>query len=532
MVKTTGDGALVEFASAVDAVRCAVEIQRAMAERNATIPEDRRIEFRIGINVGDIIIDEGDIYGDGVNIAARVEALTSPGAICISDNAYQQIKGKLTLEISDMGEQKLKNIAQPVRVHGVRLNGTAPNGRPTLTLPDKPSVAVLPFDNMSGDVEQEYFADGMAEDIITALSRCNSLFVIARNSSFTYKGKAIDIRQVGRELGVRYVLEGSVRRAGNHLRITAQLIEAASGNHIWADRFDGELSDVFALQDRVTENVAATIEPKLQLAEIERLKNKPAANLDAYDLLLRAQQLEYEFTRESLEEALRCLGQALTIDPSYAPAMALAAYCHAWRRPQGWVRDLAMEADEGVRLASRAVELTKDDANVLWMAAYAIWQLAMDIQHAKQLAYRSLAINPNLAMALTTAAYIEINSGNIGKAVECAHRAERLNPRDPRGWANLTILAFAHFLEDRFEEAASTAKHGLVLNSRYTVLLRILAASLAKLDRRMKQQNVMRQILTIEPQLTLSKQRARSMFIAESVWSKYSEGLRLAGMPE
>src|ERR1039458_5147290 len=248
IVKTTGDGALVEFASAVDAARCAIEIQRVMAKRNATIPEARRIEFRIGINVGDIISDEGDIYGDGVNIAARVESLASPGAICLSEDAYKQIKGKVELDVSDMGEQQLKNIAQPVRVYSVRLDGALE--RPVLVLPDKPSIAVLAFQNMSGDPEQEYFVDGMAEDIITALSRMSWLFVIARNSSFTYKGKAVDVKQVGRELGVRYVLEGSVRKAGNKVRITGQLIDASTGRHLWADKFDGALEDVFGLQDQ------------------------------------------------------------------------------------------------------------------------------------------------------------------------------------------------------------------------------------------------------------------------------------------
>src|SRR5665811_2381808 len=258
IVKTTGDGALVEFASSVDAVRCAMEIQRALAERNAAIPEDRRIEFRIGINVGDIIVDENDIYGDGVNIAARVETLASPGAICRSENAYQQMKGKLTLVVSDMGEQQLKNIAQPVRVYRVRLDGATATVAPTL--PDKPSIAVLPFANMSGDPEQEYFADGISEDIITGLSKLRWFFVIARNSSFIYKGNAVDVKRVARELGVRYVLEGSVRKSGNRVRITAQLIDAATNNHIWADRYDGELTDVFALQDEITKKVVAAIE--------------------------------------------------------------------------------------------------------------------------------------------------------------------------------------------------------------------------------------------------------------------------------
>jgi TolB-like protein/class 3 adenylate cyclase len=302
MVKTTGDGALVEFASAVDAVRCALQIQRAMAERNANIPEDRRIEFRIGINVGDVIIDEGDIYGDGVNIAARIETLASPGAICLSDNAYQQIKGKVAIGVSDMGEQRLKNIAQPVRVYSVRFeNATTP---PVLMLPDKPSIAVLAFQNMSGDAEQEYFADGIAEDIITGLSRFRQLFVIARNSSFTYKGRAVDVKQVGSDLGVRYLLEGSVRKAANRIRITAQLIDTATGAHLWADRFDAALEDIFDLQDRVTASVVGAIAPTLEKAEIERAKRKPTNSLDAYDCFLRGMASFHQQTRESVGDAL------------------------------------------------------------------------------------------------------------------------------------------------------------------------------------------------------------------------------------
>jgi tetratricopeptide (TPR) repeat protein len=275
------------------------------------------------------------------------------------------------------------------------------------------------------------------------------------------------------------------------------------------------MTDVFQLQDRITERVAATIEPTLQSAEIERLKNKPASNLSAYESLLRAQQLEYQFSREAMDEALSCLKQALSLDPDYAQAMALAAYCYAWRRPQGWFVDTLSEASEGARLACRAVELAKDDANVLWMAGYAIWQLAMDARQAKDLTLRSLAINPNSAIALTTAGYIEVNSGNVSAALEYALRAERLNPRDPRGWANLTVLAFAKFLEDRWEEALSLARRGLLLNPRYNVLLRIVAASLAKLGRKAEAENVIKQILATEPELTLSKQRARSMFIAQ-----------------
>src|SRR5438094_8114325 len=303
IVKTTGDGALVEFASAVDAVRCAIEIQQAMAERNAAIPEERRIEFRIGINVGDIIIDEGDIYGDGVNIADRVEARAAPGAICLSKSAYQHIKGKVTLDVIDMGEQQLKNIAQAVRVYSVRLDGSG--SRPALALPEKPSIAVLPFQNMSGDPEQEYFSDGITEDVITALSRLHWFFVIARNSTFAYKGKGVDVKHLGRELGVRYVLEGSVRKSGQRVRITGQLVDAMTGNHIWAERYDRELVDIFTLQDEITASVTAAIEPKLLAAEGIRGQNLSVGDLYAWDVVARALSHFWKLTTAESETAIR-----------------------------------------------------------------------------------------------------------------------------------------------------------------------------------------------------------------------------------
>jgi len=402
-----------------------------------------------------------------------------------------------------------------------------------LTLPDKPSIAVLPFTNIGGDHEQDYFADGMAEEIITALSRCKWLFVIARNSSFTYKGKSVDVREVGRDLGVRYVLEGSVRRAGNRLRFTGQLIDTTSGAHIWADRFDGELSDMFELQDRFTESVVAAIEPNVQLAEIERLKKKPAASLDAYDLLLRAQQLEYEFTQESLAKSILCLKQALVIDPSYASAMALAACCYAGRNIQGWAQDPRAETAEGLALASRAVELGKDDGNVLWMAAYAVWRLAFDASHARELAYRSLRLNPNSAIALAITAWMESQIGNPAKAIEMYQRAERLSPLDPRGWLIATGLGMAFFHQERFNEAASWAEKALVDNPRCTIALRTLAGSLARLGQREKAAVVVRKVLQVEPQLTLSIWRARLKWLDETPWgNRYVEALRLAGLPE
>jgi TolB-like protein len=410
--------------------------------------------------------------------------------------------------------------------------GAAEPPRSALALPDKPSIAVLPFTNMSGDPEQEYFADGVAEEIITALSRCNSLFVIARNSSFTYKGKAVDVRQVGRELGVRYVLEGSVRRGGDRLRFSGQLIDATSGAHIWADRFDGDMSDVFALQDQFTESVVGAIEPKLQLAEIERLRHKPAANLDAYDLLLRAQQLAYKFTEQSLAEAIRCAEQALALDPNYAAAMALAANCYADRAYHGWRRDAAAETTEGLRLAVRALELGQDDSNVLWMVAHAILRLALDRERAKELAYASLALNPNSAIAMTIAGLTETWSGNPGKAIELSHRARRLSPRDPRGWLIASAMGLAYFTEGQFEEAVASAKKSVMQHPRVAPPLRVLAASLAMLGQRDKAAEVIRQMLEIDPHFSLSTLRGRAMGMDERVWEQYAEGLRLAGLPE
>jgi TolB-like protein len=399
-------------------------------------------------------------------------------------------------------------------------------------LPDKPSIAVLPFTNMSGDPEQEYFADGMAEEILTALSHCNSLFVIARNSSFTYKGKSIDVRQVGGELGVRYVLEGSVRRSGDRLRFTAQLIDATSGAQIWADRFDGGTNDVFELQDRIAESVVAVIEPNVQLAEIERMKRKSVTNLDAYDLLLRAQQFEYEFTQESFDAALRCLEQALNIDPNYAQAMALAAYCYAERSQQGWLKDRALETAEGIRLAARAVELAKNDANVLWMAAYAARQLSMDAQLAKELAYRSLQLNPNSAVALAMTGWIEVILADPAKALEHLRRADRLSPRDPRTWFINTGIGMAHFIAGRFDESIVSLKKALAQNSRSAVALRVLAANLASLGQKDRASEAIRELLKIEPHLTISSFRARMLMLHENVWTKLSEALRLAGLPE
>jgi adenylate cyclase len=372
VVKNTGDGMLAEFGSVVDAVRCALDVQRGMAERNAGVPNDKRIEFRMGINVGDIIIDRGDIFGDGVNVAARLEGLAESGGICVSGRVQEDARGKLDIAFEDAGEQQLKNIAWPVRVYRVRLSGETPQSRPALALPDKPSIAVLPFTNISGDPEQGYFADGMTEDIITALSHIPTLFVIARNSSFAYKDRAIDIRQIGRELGVRYVLEGSVREAGRRLRITGQLIEAETGTHLWADRFDSFLEDVFDLQDRVTTAVAGAIEPSITQAEIRRANRKPTANLRAYDWLLRALGEQQLYSRDAVDRAMQMARRAIELDPRYAQAYAYLASWTSRRMIYGWMEDEAGETAEGVRFAHLAVQLEPNDSIVLTEAAFGL----------------------------------------------------------------------------------------------------------------------------------------------------------------
>ena len=380
IVKTTGDGLLIEFASVVDAVRCAVEVQRAMAERNAEVSEATRIEFRIGINLGDVIRDGRDIFGDGVNIAARLEALAEPGGICVSRVVHDQVRDKLDLVFEDIGEQQFKNIARPVHVWRIR-----PGAKPAvsaslpLALPDKPSIAVLPFANLSGDPEQEYFADGMAEEIITALSRIRWLFVIARNSSFTYKGQAVDVKQVGRELGVLYVLEGSVRKGGNRVRITAQLIEAKSGAHLWADRFDGSLEDVFDLQDKVAVSVAGIIEPALQRAEMRRSAERPTTDLSAYDLYLRALAIHFPASKESVSKALSLLEQAITIDPHYGRALSWAAVCLRTLTINRWIDAPDAGRRKAVEFTRKALQVTDNDPGVLGNAAIVLAEFGEDI---------------------------------------------------------------------------------------------------------------------------------------------------------
>jgi len=399
--------------------------------------------------------------------------------------------------------------------------------------PNGPSIAVLPFTNMGGDPEQDYFSDGIAEDIITALSRVSRLFVIARNSSFIYKGKAVDVRRVARELGVGYVLEGSVRRSGTRLRISGQLVDAASGVHLWAERYDGDWSDVFELQDRITERVVAAIEPTLQSAEIERHKRSRPNKLDAYDLLLRAYGLEYEFTAESMTAALDCLTQALAVDPTYAPAMAAAAYVHAQRHFQGWAPYGDAYRTEGVALAWRAIELAPNDAQVLWMAAFAVWNLAGESREAAcELFARSVMINPNSAMALALGGWIETMRGNQPRGREMIERALLLNPRDPRGWFMSGAMAIAAIIGEDYPKAISWAEKALVQNRRFAVALRVLAVALVKVGQHDRAAQVVQDLLKVEPRLTVSEFLARIPVPLVSMATTYAEALRAAGLPE
>jgi TolB-like protein len=451
-VKNTGDGMLVEFGSVVDAVRCAVEIQREMIDRNADTPEDKRISFRIGINLGDVIAEEDDIYGDGVNIAARLEAIAEPGGICVSAIVYEQVQGRLDCAFEDIGEQSLKNIVRRVRAYRVRADrAPASMAAPTLRLPDKPSIAVLPFQNMSGDREQEYFADGMVEEIITALSRIRWLFVIARNSSFTYKGQAIDVKQVGRDLGVRYILEGSVRKAGQRVRITGQLIDAVTGTHLWADRFDGSLEDVFELQDRVAISVAGVIEPTLQAAEAARSSGRPTIDLTAYDLYLRAFALVAPSNRQA-PDALRLLEQAIARDPRYGPALALAAICCSALISDGRSEDPHADRLKGVDYARRALELAGDDPSVLVNIALSLTYFGEDIGAMTALVDRALALNPSFARAWRISGTLRVWAGQPDVAIEHLETSRRLNPRARVGGLSENI-GIAHFCSRRFDQA-------------------------------------------------------------------------------
>jgi TolB-like protein/class 3 adenylate cyclase len=535
IVKNTGDGFLAEFASVVDAVRCAVEVQRGMIDREPEVPDERRIRFRIGINLGDVIVEEHDIFGDGVNVAARLEALAEPGGICISRVVRDQIRDKLPYAFEDMGEQLVKNITRPVRTYGIALGASSraalPNGAP-LPLPDKPSLAVLPFQNMTGDAEQEYFVDGMVEEITTAIARLPWLFVIARNSAFAYKGKPIGVKQVAQELGVRYVLEGSVRKASNRVRITGQLIDATTGAHIWADRFDGALDDIFELQDQVASSVAGAIEPKLRQSEIERASRKPIENLTAYDLYLRALAQGYRYTEEGLAEAVVLARQALAIDPSYAPAAALVGRCRVHQRVQGWGALSDEDVGEACRLARQALEAERDDADTIWQAAYTLFFLAGEAAMAAAALDRALALNPNAAHAWMARGYIHAQRNQPEAAIEAIERARRLSPFDPFTFSCAANTAIAHLAARRFEQAIEWADRALHDQPRLVGARRVKIAANAHLGRLDEARAELSRVLATDAKLTIAGFREYAHFMAPEVLELYVAGLRKAGMPE
>jgi TolB-like protein len=531
IVKNTGDGFLAEFNSVVDALRCAVGVQRGMAERNCKVPPEQRIEFRIGINVGDIIEDGGDIFGDDVNVAARLEAMAEPGGICVSDDAHRQVRDKLDVVFDDAGNQDLKNIGRPVRVFRVRdVARTTP--KLTLSLPRKPSIAVLPFQNLSADPEQEYFADGIVEDITMALSLFRWLFVIARNSSFTYKGRTVDVKQVGRELGVRYVLEGSIRKAGNRIRIAGQLIDANTGAHLWADRFEGALEDMFDLQDHLTSSVVGAIYPKLQIEEIKRANRKPIENLDAHDNYLRGLASARPLTKEANREALQYFSQAIALEPGLAPAYGMAAWCYVRRKAYRWMVEPVKECAEAIRLARKAVLLGGNDAVALSMGGYALAFIAEEFDDAAAYMDRGLMINPNLAQAWMFSGWLRVWRGEPELAIDHVAHAVRLSPLDPNTFGMYGATAYAHFLESRFELASSFAQKSLRENPNFLLSLCISVASDVLAGRLDSAKLGMARTLERDPDLRASNLRDLVPFRRPNDFGIFANALREAGLPE
>jgi adenylate cyclase len=504
---TAGDSVVADFASAVDAVQCAVAVQAAIATENAGSTAAEPMQFRIGVHVGDVMVDGANLLGDGVNIAARLEGVAEPGAICVSAVVRDQVGNKLPLAFDDLGDQQVKNIAEAIRVYRVQTATPAAQPVAALPLPDKPSIAVLPFANMSGDPEQEYFVDGMVEEIITALSRIRWLFVIARNSSFTYKGQAVDVKQVGRELAVRYVLEGSVRKASNRVRITGQLIDAETGTHLWADRFDGSLDDVFDLQDKVAISVAGVIEPALQAAEIRRSVARPTADLSAYDLYLRAAPFYLPLTQDGYHQALDLVEQAIERDPDYGPALAWAANCH-YQLAHAYGEETHRRT--GIDVARQALQVAQDDPGVLVNAAHVLGLCAEDLGAMIGVVDRALALNPSFARGWFVSGVLRRSAGEHDLAIEHLHTAIRLSPRQRVG-ALLTQIGFAYFLKRQFDEAAGKLLLAIQEHPGWPGPYRILAACYAHMGRLDEAHAIVARLRAITPQVVPG---------AQSTWGK------------
>jgi adenylate cyclase len=545
IVKRTGDGSLIEFRSVVDAVRCAIEVQSAMVERNAGVPLNRRIEFRIGIHLGDVVEEsDGDLMGDGVNIAARLQGVAKPGAICLSEDAYRQVKARLDKQVADLGETQLKNIAEPIRVYSIEVGVAAPagsaepvetsaSGKPSLglTRPDKPSIAVLPFQNMSGDPEQEYFADGISEEIITGLSKLRWFFVIARNSSFSYRGKGIDVKRAARELGVRYVLEGSVRKGGNRVRITAQLVDAATGNHLWADHFDGDLSDIFALQDEITRKVVAAVEPRLLEAESLRSQHRSPKDIDAWDMVMRANSLFWRLTTTECEAAIAILERAIELHPDYAPAQSMLAFMLLMTR---WAVRTSSEFEpdvkESAKFAARAAQLDDSDP---WAHVALAWVAFTQRQtnEAVEEYRRALELNPNFAAAHGYLGLALALDGRSDEAIENIEHAMRMSPRDPQNSLFNAALAAAHYVAGRYAEAVGFARRSSQQRERLIAGNRILIASLAQAGQIDEARAALRRLREMHPNLSIAWIEKFVPYTAGPM-AKFVEGMRKAGVPE
>jgi adenylate cyclase len=527
IVKTTGDGILLEFPSVIEAVSCAVAVQRGLAERNAGTPEEKPITFRVGVNLGDIIVEDGDIHGDGVNIAARLEGIAEPGGICLSEDAFRQVRGKIDVEFEDIGEQSLKNIARPLRVYRMRPQPGEARA-PALPLPDKPSIGVLPFANMSGDPEQEYFVDGMVEEIITALSRNRWLFVIARNSTFTYKGRSVDVKQVGRELGVRYVLEGSVRKAGNRVRITTQLIEAETGVHVWAERYDRPLDDIFAVQDEIALSAVGAIEPSLRDAEIERVKRKRPENLGAYDLVLRALPHVYAAMPEEARIAVPLLERALAFEPDYGLAHGYLSLCQEIMFARGG-HDPEVAA-AAVRHAHAAIAHGRDDATALALGAFTIALVEHDRPAAIEAFETALALSPSCSIACIFGAVAMGWAGEAERALKWGERALRLSPFDRVNYSAYQALALGYFMKRRYEEAANAARRAAQANPAFSIMHMLLAASLAAQGRIAEANAAAARVLALQPNFTIER-HCSGFAVPSALAVPLTEGCRAAGLP-
>jgi len=537
IANTAGDSVLAEFGSAVEAVQCAVEAQTALAEANTGVPPDKSINFRIGVHIGDVMVRAGDLFGDGVNIAARLQTLANRGTVCISGATYDQVRKVLPMTFVDLGVQQVKNIQEPVRAYQVGAPNETQEAAPTRVaeadspppLPDKPSIAVLPFQSMSGDPEQEYFADGMVEEITTALSRFKWLFVIARNSSFTFKGQAVDVKEVGRRLGVRYVLEGSVRKALGKVRIMGQLIDAVTGAHIWADRFERDLTDIFALQDEVTVAVVSAIQPKLLQTEIAMATRRRPENLTAYDFYLRAMQQFYLTTSEGVAEAVRLAHRALELDPRFGLVAALAGASHMRNVLWGYAADPQCERKEAVRLLRLALSVDDGDPDTLAWASIISAFIVGDFESEMEMADRAVALNPNSFNAWNSRGWVYKIGGLPEEAVRSFERAMRMSPVDPRLPLTFGGMGYALIELRRFDEAIVAGKKALRQNPSFTPAYRCLASAFAHLGRDAEAREAAARVLELDPAFTISAWIARG---GQTNSKALIEGLRKAGLPE